>query len=242
MEPWKLQPARDFGLPLSQRLRSVNREPGLIDTGLHIAWWRIVRVYLLLAHRLKVEGRERLPAKPPFILVSNHQSHLDALVLASQLPWSLRIRTYPIAAMDTFFESPITSAFAASTINALPMQRGRAGAHALDDLRKRLIEEQCIYVLFPEGTRSRDGTMGPFKPGVGMFLAGADVPVVPCHLQGAFEALPPTRHVPRPARIRLRIGSSMRFKDVTKDREGWTHIAGTLESAVRSLSQADEHA
>ncbi|HSZ59069.1 MAG TPA: lysophospholipid acyltransferase family protein [Tepidisphaeraceae bacterium] len=237
MEPWKLQPARDFGLPLSQRLRSVNREPGLIDTALHVLWWRIVRIYLVLAHRLCVEGWERLPPEPPFILVSNHQSHLDALVLAAMLPWQNRIRTYPIAAMDTFFESPLTAAFAASTINALPMQRGKAAVHALDDLRTRLIEERCIYILFPEGTRSRDGTMAPFKPGVGMFLAGTDVPVIPCHLHGTFEALPPKRRVPRPTPIRLKIGEPMRFQDVPRGREGWTQIAAALESAVRSLAE-----
>jgi 1-acyl-sn-glycerol-3-phosphate acyltransferase len=236
MEPWKLQPARDFGMPLGARLRSVNREPGLIDTASHIVWWRLVRIYLLLAHRLKVVGREHLPAEPPFILVSNHQSHLDALALAAMLPWQNRIRTYPIAAMDTFFESPVTAAFAASTVNALPMQRGKATAHALDDLRTRLIEEKCIYILFPEGTRSRDGTIAPFKPGIGMFLAGTDVPVVPCHLQGTFEALPATRRIPRPTPIRLQIGEPLRFKDVPKGREGWTQIAGALENAVRALA------
>src|SRR6202041_801097 len=124
---------------------------GLMGTITHVAWWRLVRIYLRLGHRLKVEGLDHLPAQPPFVLISNHQSHLDALILSSQLPWRVRIRTYPIAAADTFFDSPINSALAAATLNALPMQRGRAGAHALDDLRNRLIQERCAYVLFPEG-------------------------------------------------------------------------------------------
>jgi 1-acyl-sn-glycerol-3-phosphate acyltransferase len=214
----------------------VNREPGLLETAAHVAWWRFVRAYLALVHRLRVEGREKLPAEPPFIIVANHQSHLDALALAAMLPWRLRIRTYPIAAMDTFFESPVTAAFAASTINALPVQRGKATAHALDDLRKRLLEERCVYILFPEGTRSRDGSMAPFKPGIGMFLAGTDVPVVPCHLRGTFEALPPKRHVPRPGAIRVRIGAPRKFNDATRDREGWTGISRTLEEDVRALA------
>lgn len=235
MEPWKLEPAHDHGLPLGERLASVRRESGLLETVAHVVWWRGVRIYLKLAHRLRVEGLEHLPAEPPFVLVANHQSHLDALVLASQLPWRTRMRTHPIAAADTFFDSALTSAFAVTTLNALPMRRGRAGAHALDELRKRLIEERCAYVLFPEGTRSRDGKMGAFKAGVGMFLAGTDVPAVPCHIAGAFEAMPANRRFPRPWPIRLRVGEAVRFGGVANDREGWVRIARELEEAVRDV-------
>src|SRR5689334_6713354 len=136
MQPWKLEPAHDLGMPLEQRLRSVRRESGLIGLGIHLAWWRAVRAYMRLGHRLRVQGLQRLPVEPPFVLVSNHQSHLDALILASQLPWRVRLRTHPIAAEDTFFDSPASSVLAAATLNALPMRRGRAGAHALDALRK----------------------------------------------------------------------------------------------------------
>ncbi|HEY8749731.1 MAG TPA: lysophospholipid acyltransferase family protein [Tepidisphaeraceae bacterium] len=236
MEPWKLEPAHDHGMPLEQRLKSVRRESGLIGVAAHVAWWRAIRIYLRTVHRLKVEGLERLPTEPPFVLVANHQSHLDALILASQLPWRIRLRTYPIAAADTFFDSNTSAAFAAATINALPMQRGRGGAHALDDLRNRLAAERCVYVLFPEGTRSRDGSMNPFKPGIGMFLAGTDAPAVPCHIQGAFQAMPPNRRVPRATPISLRIGDPINFKQSPNNREGWTSIARQLEIAVRDLA------
>lgn len=239
MDRWKLEPAHDAGLPFVRRLRSVDRESGLVETALHVAWWRVVRIYLRLAHRVLIEGREHLPGDGPFVLVANHQSHLDALVLTAQLPWRLRIRAHPIAAADTFFDNAITSAISAATINALPVQRGRTGAHALEHLRTRLIKERCVYVLFPEGTRTRDGTIGPFKPGVGMLLAGTDVPVVPCHLAGSFEALPPHRHVPRFLPIRLKIGPPIRFAEVPDDRDGWIRIADVLEQHVRELSKAN---
>jgi 1-acyl-sn-glycerol-3-phosphate acyltransferase len=194
-----------------------------------------VRIYLKGFHRLSVTGKENIPAEAPFVLVSNHQSHLDALVLASQLRRAHRLKTHPIAAADTFFDSPVNSLFSAGTLNALPMQRGRVGAHALEDLRKRLVEEKCIYVLFPEGTRSRDGQIARFKPGVGMFLAGTNVPVLPCHIRGAFEAFPATRKFPKPWKVSLTVGSPMTFADVVQDRDGWTCVAETLEAAVRTL-------
>jgi len=240
MDPWKLEPAHDFGLPLAERLKSANRESGLVGAISQAVWWRFVRIYLRGFHRLSVTGKAHLPKEPPFVLVANHQSHLDALVLASQLPRAQRLVTHPIAAADTFFDSPVSSALAAGTLNALPMQRGRTGAHALDDLRRRLVEERCIYVLFPEGTRSRDGQIAKFKAGVGMFLAGTSVPVIPCHIRGAFEALPATRKVPKPGRLSLTIGSSMTFADATQDREGWTRVAAQLEAAVRGLRSVSE--
>ena len=68
------------------------------------------------------------------------------------------------------------------------MWRKRCGTHALDELRERLVGEPAIYILFPEGTRARDGKMGKFKPGLGRIVAASEVPVVPCHLAGAFQA------------------------------------------------------
>jgi 1-acyl-sn-glycerol-3-phosphate acyltransferase len=232
---WKLEPARDHGLPLMQRLRSLRRENGLVESVLHIAWWGFVRGYMAAWHRLRVVGRQNLPASPPFVLVANHSSHLDALVLASPLPWMLRDRVFPIAAGDTFFESPLSSAFAAFLLNALPLWRKKAGAHALTELRQRLLSERCAYILFPEGTRSRDGRMTAFKPGLGMLVAGTDVPVIPCRLDGTWAALPPKRKVPRPRSITIRVGEPLLFTGTPDERSGWVEIAARAEEAVRKL-------
>src|SRR5262249_2699248 len=91
-----------------------------------------------------------------------------------------------------------SAAFAAIFINALPLWRKAVGAHALDALRDRLVGGDSGYILFPEGTRTRDGQMGAFKPGIGMMVAGTNIPVVPCWIEGAFEALPSDKRLPRP--------------------------------------------
>jgi 1-acyl-sn-glycerol-3-phosphate acyltransferase len=236
VEPWRIEPARDAGLPLNERMRSLRRESGLISTALHLTCWSAVRAYLSLYHRLRVEGRDNLPGNPPYVLVANHTSHLDAFALSAFLPWRLRDRVFPIAAGDVFFETPAASAFSAFFLNALPMWRKKCGPHAMQDLRERLLSEQCVYVLFPEGTRSRDGVMQPFKRGLGMLVAGAPVPVVPCHLDGCFDALPAERRWPRPCRIRVRIGKPLDFSAVANEREGWEQLMQTVEAAVRSLA------
>lgn len=232
---WELTPASDLNLPVGERVRSLSRERGLLDTTVGFLWWGFVRTYMKLYHRIQIVGREQLPVKAPFLLVANHSSHLDVMALASAMPQRLRHCVYPIAAGDTFFESPMAASFAAFVLNALPMWRRRAGAHALTQLRGRLVGEPCGYILFPEGTRSRTGEMASFKSGLGMLVAGTDVPVIPCHIRGAFQALSPDRKVPRPRKLYLRIGTPLVFADAKNDRDGWSQIARATQAAVVAL-------
>ncbi|MBI2948722.1 MAG: 1-acyl-sn-glycerol-3-phosphate acyltransferase [Verrucomicrobia bacterium] len=235
MNNWKLDPAHDLGLPLKERARSLRREDGLLETLLHATWWSFVRGYLAVYHRLEIVGRENIPAEPPFVLVANHSSHLDALALAAALPARLRLRVFPIAAGDTFFETPAAAAFAAFVLNALPMWRRSCGPHALRELRERLINERCAYILFPEGTRTRDGCMNAFKPGIGMLVAGTQVPVVPGFLDGCFLAWPPQARLPRPRKVGLRIGQPVWCSHLADERSGWERATAELEAKVRAL-------
>ncbi len=238
-ENWELRPAGDHGLPLGERLRSLSRERGLMDTVFGHAWWSCMRLYLMTYHRLRIRGAERIPQSTPCVLVANHTSHLDAMTLASVMPRRLRHCTYPIAAGDTFFESPATATFAAFILNALPMWRRNVGRYALAQLRERLVGEPCAYVLFPEGTRSRTGKLGRFKPGLGMMVAGTEVPVVPCYLVGAHRAMPPDKTLPRPRRLELRVGEPMVFAAIANDKAGWKEVAAQTEAAVRALGPDD---
>jgi 1-acyl-sn-glycerol-3-phosphate acyltransferase len=129
----------------------------------------------------------------------------------------------------------VRAAFVACVVNALPIDRRRWGRHGLRQLRQRLLGDACVYVLFPEGTRSRTGRMGRFKGGLGMLVAETAIPVVPCFLDGTFEALPPHRHWPRCGKITLRIGAPLTFPGVRNDRAGWQEVARVTEAAVRRL-------
>ncbi len=238
MDEWKYKPAGDHGLKTTDSLRSLKRETGLVASVTQTVWRVAVRAYLRGYHRLRVEGAEHLPMKAPFVMVANHTSHLDAITLASALPWQLRRSAFPIAAGDVFFETPAVALFSAMMLNALPMWRKSCGPHAMKQLRERLLGDPAIYVLFPEGTRSRDGNMGRFKPGLGMLVAESQVPVVPCFLHGAFAACPPERKMPLPKPLHLRIGAPLDFSAVANDRAGWQEIATRLEAAVAAVRDA----
>jgi 1-acyl-sn-glycerol-3-phosphate acyltransferase len=242
MDDFDIRPARDLGLYPWERLSSVRRESGPFLTAVHTAWALASRAYFSLWHRLRVVGQEYLPTEPPFVLCSNHSSHLDALALAVPLRVDLRARVFALAAGDVFFESAFATAFAAGFINALPVWRKKRTPKALLQLREKLLGNPCGFILFPEGARSRDGTMLPFKPGVGMLVAGTSVPVIPCHLSGSFAAMPPGVRLPRPARITIRVGPPVRFANVRNDKSGWEQVVRTVEGRVRSLQEDQDRA
>lgn len=236
MEPWSLDPAHDLKLRGLQKFCSPQRESGLVDSVARIAWWSSLRLTFAVWNRLHIEGRELLPATPPFVVVANHASHLDALLLSTALPMRWRNRVFPIAARDVFFNRTGRAALAATFLNALPISRDRYGAQELLAIRRRMLDDATILVIFPEGTRSRTGEMGSFKAGIGMLVAGTDVPVVPCHLAGAFLALPPRCRWLRPRRLTIRFGQPLDVSQESDDRKGWVTVARNLEQAVRQLA------
>ena len=238
MNEWQMRPARDLELTLRDRLRSHQRERGLLGLAGNAAWRAVVRTYLAAAHRLEVTGAAHLPAAPPFVMVGNHTSHLDALSLGAALPGRLARHAVALAAGNVFFRSAATAAFAATALNALPIWRDSTSPDDLAFLRLRLAEDGMVFILFPEGTRSRDGVMGRFRPGLGAFVAGSAVPVIPCYLHGAHACWPPTRRLPRPGKLHLAIGAPLRFDGMANDRKGWKQVAQETEQAVRRLGES----
>jgi 1-acyl-sn-glycerol-3-phosphate acyltransferase len=230
------EPAADLGMDPVERLRSVRREQGLVSYLAHRAAATTVATYFHLYHRLTVVGRDQLPLTPPFIIIANHASHVDAMVLQTALRPEARAVAFPVAAGDVFFTTAVSSFLSSLFINALPLFRKKVTTHALVDLRTRLQEGRSGYILFPEGARSRDRQPLPFKPGLGRLVAGTNVPVYPCHITGAFDALRPETNIPRPAKITVRVGQPATFESQPDAREGWEHVANWAKESVFALA------
>ncbi len=237
MNEWHYDTARDLELPPNRRHCSPLRESDLKASVLRLGWLVILRAVLRFWNGLEIQGLNNLPTGPPFVMVANHCSHLDALVLASALSLRWRDQISPLAAGDYFFAAPPVAGFSALVLNALPVWRNRLRGqlHELAGLRARLIEQQAIYIVFPEGSRSRDGQLHAFKPGFATLVAGTTVPVLPCHVSGSFAAMPPDQHALRPRKIRLQLGAPMTFEHVANRAEGWRHIAALTREAILGL-------
>jgi len=102
-------------------------------------------------------------------------------------------------------------------LNALPFDREDNAAESLA-LCKTVLENGRAILLFPEGTRSISGELQTFKPGVGVLGIELNVPVIPVHLRGTYDALPKGRSLPRPARIEVRIGPGVDFSALKAER------------------------
>lgn len=160
--------------------------------------------------RVRVEGLDRLEGlRPPVIFISNHTSHLDAPLLLCSLPPAWRERTAVGAAADYFFDVWWRAAATALVFNAFPVERAggtRATRTAVD-----LLSEGWNLVVFPEGTRSKDGWMQRFRSGAARLAIAHQVPVVPIAVRGSYSAMPRGRGWPRPGRfpISVRYGSAI---------------------------------
>jgi long-chain acyl-CoA synthetase len=166
----------------------------------------------------------------PVLLIANHTSHLDAPSVLSLLPRARRERTAVAAAADYFFQSRTRSLVASIALGAFPFHREGAVAASLAHCGD-LVDDGYSILVFPEGTRSPDGRLLPFKAGIGLLARELRVPVVPIAIDGLQEILPKGRGIPRPGAVRIVVG-----KPVCVDpRLPNTEAAALLETTLRHL-------
>ncbi len=158
---------------------------------------------------LTVEGLHHLP-NGPFLLCSNHSSHADSAALMTAS--GRRFRDFALlGASDYFFQSSGVRWALAPLMNVIPIER-RPGPRSLDrclaECTRFITQKGRILILYPEGTRSRNGEMGEFKAGVGWLAHELQIPLVPAYIDGTREILPTGRSMPRSHAITVRFGEA----------------------------------
>ena len=147
----------------------------------------------------RASGREMLEnVKGPVILVANHASHLDTPVILSALPRKLRKRTVVAAAADYFYKNRVVAWLVSLIFNTVPVERRRGGGMSKNGGHLDvLLDQGWNLLLYPEGTRSRDGLPGPLRRGAAVLAAAHHLTIVPIRVTGTAEAMPPGRFWPR---------------------------------------------
>ncbi len=194
--------------------------------------WLLISVL----YRVRTQNLDRVPDEGPALLVCNHVSFMDALIIMGSVRRPVRFVMY-----SKIFQVPLLS-FVFRAAKAIPIAGGKENprlmAHAFDAIDAALAEGELVCV-FPEGGLSLDGEIAPFRPGVEKILARRPVPVFPMALRGLWQSMWSRRdsrlgraRLPRRfrARIELAVGSPM---------DGATSDAAQLESAVRALRGAE---
>jgi 1-acyl-sn-glycerol-3-phosphate acyltransferase len=181
--------------------------------------------------RSRTVGTDLFAEKPsaPVVFVANHSSHLDTPAILRAMPRKWRSRTVVAAAADYFYKKRWSAYGVALLINTVPLGRtgGGLGEGATDHV-DRLIEERWNLLMFPEGTRSRDGSIGKVRSGAAVIAAHHGVDIVPIYVSGTHDAMPPGQNWPKrvPGRpfsrrhkVEVRFGEPIPPRDPSERRE-----------------------
>jgi len=180
-------------------------------------------------------GREHLPLKGPAIVVANHNSHVDTLLLLTMFPARTLRYVRPAAAADYFLANPAIGWFSRHIIGIVPVERKSVDRRA-DVLgpAKAALKQGDIVVVFPEGTRGdASDQLGPLKGGVARLAESfPDAPVVPVWIGGAGRVLPKGRGMPVPMNCSINVGPAFHWSG---ERQAFME---TMRVALDALRQA----
>jgi len=176
-------------------------------------WWRLsqglARAGSGMLWKCRAFGLKNIPQTGGVLLASNHQSYLDPVLVAMVLP-----REMHFMARRTLFRNPAFRAIIAG-YNAFAIERDSADVKGVNSAIARL-EAGNILLVFPEGTRTGNGSIGPMKS-VGVIAERAAVPIVPVLIQGAYDVWPKGRLIPRLGTISLVFGKPLSPENTTGD-------------------------
>jgi 1-acyl-sn-glycerol-3-phosphate acyltransferase len=169
---------------------------------LYAAMHYLGRWLFIEAFSLRVYGREFLPSTGGAVIASNHQSFLDPVILGIAAD-----RPLCYLARGTLFRNLLFGRFI-RMLGAIDFARDGIGASGMKKMTG-ILRDGKLVVMFPEGTRTRDGSIGTVRPGVGLIARRAGVPVVPAVIDGAFKAWPRTRKLPQVHPVRVAFGEPL---------------------------------
>ena len=204
--------------------------------------WCFFRTVFKLYFRWRVYNSERVPSEGPVILASNHASFLDPPLVGAGLK-----RGINYLARENLFRFPVMG-WVLRNWQVVPVDREGGGARGLKAILDRLLDGGAI-ILFPEGTRTRDGKLQPARSGIGLTVIKSDAPLVPVRVFGTFEAYGRHMRFPRPRRVAVKYGQPMRFEQLRAEarvcakprlKEIYQQVADEILGAIAKLEAREE--
>jgi 1-acyl-sn-glycerol-3-phosphate acyltransferase len=173
----------------------------------------LVWTLAILLFRFRWFGARHVPADGPLLIVANHQSHLDAPLIGAPITQ----RQLDYVARAGLYQSRVL-AWIMAALNATPIKEQGSDTRAIKDVLARLEQGRAVFI-FPEGSRSPDGSVAEFKRGVAVIVKRSRCPVVPVAIEGAFDAWPRTESLPRwfGGRIAVMYGRPIGHDELLRD-------------------------
>lgn len=194
--------------PEETRLPDPLAPPRLWENILYGIVWTSGNIGTLLYNRLSVIGRKNIPKTGPVLIVSNHASVMDPPLIGF-----VCTRRVSYLAKADLFRNALFGGFIRA-LGAFGIKRGASDRAALR-LCGEMLRAGKVLLMFPEGTRTRTGQLGPPQPGAAMILSQApETQILPVRIEGTFEAWGPSKRFPRPAKVRVFIGKPFTLSDI----------------------------
>lgn len=238
-QPSDADPLEDPEAALSEDQRRYLQPHGRFTSLLSRGVFSVSGLLMRFVFRLEVQGADRLPDSP-MIIAPNHVSYLDPLAVAAALPWRRLRETYWGGWTGTMFTNFIMRWFSRLT-HVVPVDPQRRVMSSLA-FGAAVLDRGHNLVWFPEGERSTDGQLQSFRSGIGLLLERHSIRIIPTAIEGAYEALPPGRWLPRPRRIRVTFGQPLEADALlgkSDQQEPHEQISSGLRDAVASLLSHD---
>ena len=207
----------------------------------HIGWL-FFRVVYAVYFRWRVYNPERVPLRGGVILASNHASFLDPPLVGSGIH-----RQINYLARASLFANPLAG-WLLRKWSAIPVDRDGGGAAGLKAILDRLLAGGAI-ILFPEGTRTKDGKLQPARSGIGLTVIKSEAVVIPVRTFGTFECYSRNHKFPVPRKVAVKYGKPMEFKELRSEskacskprlKEIYQEIADEIMAASAKLDPISE--
>ncbi len=190
------------------------------------------------AFPLTVDGLENVPTIGQFILCPNHVSHLDPFVVAAAIKHSQLKNLWWGGWQGVVMHNPINK-FVSRVAHAVPIDPRNAAVSSLA-VAAAVLKAGHNLAWFPEGSRSPEGKLQTFRPGIGMLLQHFNVPVIPVSISGTFESLPMDKKMPSPHALKVVFGKPLMPKELEAMGTGeqpYARITNGLYEAVKTLGE-----
>lgn len=197
-------------------------------------WFQFARttclIWFKIFYRLRITGGSNMPRTGPVLVIANHQSFLDPILIGM----ATGKRPAHMLARKNLFK-PFFIGWLLKSLNGVPVDRGTADLASMRRCIDILKQGQALS-LFPEGTRTEDGRVLPFKPGMLLIARRAQATLVPMAIAGSFEAWPRSRKLPHlTGRIRVQLGEPVTLDELSNMTDD--AILAHLGAMVRAMKE-----
>lgn len=179
-----------------------------------------VNPLIFLITGISIKGKENIPTNEPYIIIANHNSHLDILAIMSLYKTDDVVNVNPVAASDYFFKNRYLKWISLNLIGIIPINRKmqkEGKSHPLNEVYKK-IEEGKILIIFPEGSRGKPEELQKFKNGIGHIAKKyPNLKILPIILENAGKSLPKNETLFVPLIIKLKIKKAFTFNELNLD-------------------------